>query len=197
MSLPNRPDRRSPVSADTVSRIIEESEARTLQMASPAGLVHQRGRGMLVMRRPSWSNTLRANRGVPYPFDISIVGTTATFRAGTINGLLPSNYLTGVTVVSSGTRYLVLNCTSSNGQITAASFAADSSVPPALAPTAGQPPTSFKILIGISIDAAPFKVWGSGNIQAFGREMFRLAVVSPVAGQLPYSIYYTWEFSVL
>lgn len=197
MSVPAKPEKGNPLSADAIARIIESHNSAVLHHASPAGMLRHHGRGIVLQRRPNWAATLRSNRGVPYPFDISITGTTAIFRAGTINGLLPSNYLTGVTVVASGTRYLVLNCTASNGQITAASFEADSSVPPALAPTAGQPPTSFKVLIGVSIDAVPFKVWGSGNIQAFGREMFRLAVASPVAGQLPYSIYYTWEFSVL
>ena len=132
-----------------------------------------------------------------YPFDITIAGTTATFRAGTINGFLPSNYSTGVTVLSSGTRYLVLNLTASNGQITAASFSADASQPAALTPYLGQPPISFKVLIGLSIDAVAFKIWGNGNIQADGIESFKLQKGSPVAGQLPYDIYYSWSLALV
>jgi hypothetical protein len=144
----------------------------------------------------------RASSSSAYPFDITITETagpiyTATFRAGTINGLLPSNYLTGVVVSNPGTKYLVLNCTASNGQITAASFAAEASAPAAITPFAGQPPTSFAILIGITIDAEATKVWGNGNIQASGTESFRLQKVSPVAGQVPYDIYYTWNLAVM
>ena len=128
-----------------------------------------------------------------YPFDISVAGTTVTFRAGTINGFLPTNYLTGVTTVATGTRYLVLNCTASNGQITAATFSVDSSQPGAIAPYQGQPPTSFKILIGLTIDGKAFKIWGNGNIQADPVEAFRIDKVSPPAGTLPYVIYYTWS----
>jgi hypothetical protein len=131
------------------------------------------------------------------PFDITIAGTTATFRPGTINSLLPSNYLTGVTISNPGTSYLVLNCTASNGEITSAAFSADASAPAAIVPYAGQPPIGFKILIGVAIDGVAVKVWGCGNIAAAGAESFRLQKASPVAGQLPYDVYYTWNLSLL
>jgi hypothetical protein len=136
------------------------------------------------------------------PFDITITETagpvfTASFRPGTINQLLPSNYLTGVTVPETGTRYLVLSCTTSNGQITAAAFAADTTAPDSIVPVAGTPPLGFKVLIGVVIDHVATKVWGCGNIQVIPLEAFRLDKVSPLVGQLPYDVYYTWEFSLL
>lgn len=131
------------------------------------------------------------------PFDITITGTTVTFEPGTINSLLPSNYATGVTIPALGTRYLVLDCTASNGEITTAAFAADSSVPPAIAPFMGEPPTSFKILIGVVVDSVATKVWGCGNIQAEGAEVFRLQKVTPAAGELPYDVYYTWNLQLI
>ena len=132
-----------------------------------------------------------------YPFDITIVGTTATFRAGSINGVLPSNYLTGITVAASGTEYLVLNCTASNGQITSASFSSDASQPGAISPIKGQPPTSFSMLIGLSIDAVPFKVWGNGNIQADSIEAFRVDRSPLVPGAPSYETYYNWTFRLV
>lgn len=136
------------------------------------------------------------------PFDITIatdelLGLYATFRAGTINQLLPDNYLSGVVVPDTGTKYLVLNCTASNGQITGATFTADDDPPDAIEPFAGQPPTTFAILIGVVIDGEAVKVWGCGNIQALGIESFRLQKVTPVAGGLPYDVYYTWQLSLL
>ena len=131
------------------------------------------------------------------PFDITITGTTVTFEPGTINQLLPSNYATGVTIPALGTRYLVLDCTAANGEITTAAFAADSSVPPAITPELGEPPTAFKLLIGVVVDSVATKVWGCGNIQAEGAESFRIQKVSPVAGELPYDVYYTWNFSLI
>jgi len=156
----------------------------------PGILLREVGDGVVI------SSTARGRGGAssgPAPFDISLSGTTATFRAGTINGFLPSNYLSGVTVPLTGTRYLCLSCTASNGQITAASFVADSSAPAAITPYQGQPPVSFKILIGVLIDGSPIKVWGDGNIQADAAEAFKLQVGSPAAGAMPYVIYYTWS----
>jgi hypothetical protein len=135
----------------------------------------------------------------PFAITLTEAGSayTATFRAGTINSLLPSNYLTGVAVPATGTKYLVLTCTASNGEITAATFSADATAPAAIVPFAGQPPTSFKILIGVVIDGALVQVWGCGNIQALGVESFRVQKGAPVAGQVPYDVYYTWSLSLL
>lgn len=156
-------------------------------------LLRQTGDGVVLT---STANGRGASGG-PSPFDITINGTTATFRAGTINGLLPSNYLTGVSVTLTGTRYLVLNCTANNGEITAASFAEEASAPAAIAPYQGQPPVAFKILIGVLVDGVPTKIWGDGNIQALGSESFRLSRVAPTAGELPYDVFYTWALSLL
>lgn len=198
MSLPSLQTSGLPVSADGISRIIEETRARGLGSGKVA-LVGQRGGGTVLTRPSRGLHPAASVRGAraAAPFDITVTGTTATFRAGTINSLLPSNYLTGVTIVATGTRYLVLNCTSSNGEITAASFSADVAPPSAIVPYAGQPPVLFSILIGVTIDAAAVKVWGNGNIGAAGAESFRLQKASPVAGQLPYDVYYSWNLSLL
>lgn len=132
----------------------------------------------------------------PCQFDITYTAGTATFRAGTINQLLPSNYLSGVAVSGAGTWYLVLDCTASNGEVTSAAFAVDASPPPAITPYAGEPPVAFKVLIGIVISGVAFKVWGCGNITAVAAESFRLQKVSPTAGQLPYDVYYTWNIDL-
>lgn len=142
-------------------------------------------------RQSSSSNTSR------YPFDITVTGSKAYFRAGTINGFLPSNYLTGTSVNNSGTEYLVLDCTSSNGKITAASFGAQALQPGAITPLKGLPPTSFSLLIGVLVNGQPTKIWGNGNINATVIEAYRAdrAIITP--GQLPYDIYYTWQFTVV
>lgn len=192
------------ISSDPINRIAEEVQSRTIIRI--AGMnVQQRSTGTVVARRPAGLQPGPRRGQISSrlcPFDITITETagpvfTATFRAGTINQLLPSNYLTGVVVPASGTRYLVLDCTASNGEITAAAFAADTTVPDAIAPFAGQPPTAFKILIGVCTDTVASKVWGCGNIQAMAQESFRLQRVSPTAGQLPYEVYYTWALSLI
>lgn len=145
---------------------------------------------ILVPYGPRSTNTNR------YPFDITITGNTAYLRAGTINGFLPTNYASGTGVNNSGTEYLVLNCTSSAGRITAASFAAQALQPGSIAPLKGVPPTSFSLLIGVLVNGQPTKIWGNGNINATAIEAFRADRVSITPGQLPYDIYYTWQFTV-
>jgi hypothetical protein len=136
------------------------------------------------------------------PFDISLtvpsVGNLkATFRPGTINGLLPSNYLTGVTFSSASTQYLSLDCTVTNGAIVSAAFVAEGSQPGDITPTLGQPPASFKYLVALVANGTAYKILSCGNIQARPAEAFRLDRVSPTAGQLPYDIYYTWNFTTV
>lgn len=137
-----------------------------------------------------------------YPFDITLTdqGDTtsiATIWPGTINQLLPSNYLTGVSVSNTGTHYLVLDCTASDGEITAAPLAIESAAPSAISPTQGTPPVAFQVLIGIIISGVAFKVWGNGNMTAAAAESFRVDKGSPVPGSLPYDVYYTWNLSLV
>lgn len=201
MSLPNRPSGVVIGAPDKIARLVDETHART-PGGGKLGLFQQRGGGFVLASRPrGLQPAARLAFGTTCPFTMSITASgvtrTITFRAGTINSLLPSNYLTGVTVPQAGTRYIVLDVTVTSGAITAAAFAADTTAPDAIAPFAGEPPTSFKVLIGVCINAKLFRVWGCGNIQAVPVEAFRLQKATPVAGQVPYDVYYTWQLSML
>lgn len=205
MNLPPLPDaavRLSPnAAADATARIIEHARGIT-PGGGKLGLVRQHGGGVVLAQRPrGLQPAARISYGSTCPFTPSITSSgatrTVTFRPGTINSLLPSNYATGVTVPATGTRYLVLDVGVTSGAITSAAFAADSAAPDAIAPAAGTPPSSFKVLIALAIDARLFRVWGCGNIQAIPVEAFRLQKITPVAGQVPYDVYYTWELSLL
>jgi len=137
---------------------------------------------------------------VRQPFDLFLAdagggNSTATIWPGTLNQLLVSNYATGVTVPQTGTRYLVVDCTTADGEITSAALAADSTAPGAIAPTQGTPPVAFKLLVGIVVDNVAYKVWTAGNVLASPVESFRVDKASPVPGSLPYDIYYTWELT--
>ncbi len=200
VQIPSEPRRGEPLEAAWGVQVV-----RALR-----SLLLRGGPGVLVTTTPS-GTTISAigRRGSgaaatepDCPFDITIApdetsALFATFRAGTINQLLPDNYLDGVEVPASGTKYLVLSCTVTSGAITGATFFADDDPPVALAPMAGEPPTAFDLLIGVSVNGLAIKVWGCGNIQAVPVEAFRLQKAVPVAGQVPYDVYYTWQFSLL
>lgn len=196
--LPNEPRRGNPVEASLIAQLIRY--VRAITPRSSAGCqVSTSFNGTTFA--PSVRRGVETDEPDGAPFDIALdlrAGDLyATFRPGTINQLLPDNYLAGVLVPASGTKYLVLNCTASNGEITGATFTADDDPPPALQPFAGQPPTAFELLIGLVVDGESLKIWGDGNIQALGVEMFRLQKLAPVAGELPYDVYYSWDIRLL
>jgi len=193
-------------SADYVNRQRDTARNLTPRSSGGAGLMvrHYAGGAITVpLRREQPVPVLSG--GALAPFDIfveTVAGTPyATFWPGTVNSLLPSNGMaglaSGVAVVASGVRYLVLTCTAASGAITGAVFSAETSPPAAITPLAGSPPVSFKILIGVTIDGEAVKVWRDGNIQALPVEAFRTQKTVPVAGQLPYDVYYTWALSLL
>lgn len=179
--------------ARTINELLLDARSNSV-VRSRLGLYQQRGGGGVFFRRPSGLQPAprRIARASWCPFDITVEGGVATFVPGTINNLLPSNYVEGVAVGMTGTYYLVLSCSASSGAITNAQFAADMGSPPAFTPTAGTPPSSFKILVGVVVDGVPFKILGCGNIQMMIVEAFRIQKAVPVAGQVPYDIYYTW-----
>lgn len=131
------------------------------------------------------------------PFDPIVTGTTFSIVPGTINNLIPSNYLTGVTIPSTGTKYICLSCATSSGAITSAELVADASAPAVISATASYPPTAFKLLLAIVINKVPTKVWGDGNIQALPLEVLRVNKTTPVAGEMVYTPYYTWGISLV
>src|SRR5690606_8557026 len=92
----------------------------------------------------------------PCPFDITLTPEGGNYRLtihpGTINNILPSNYLSGITFAQNGTFYICLDVLTSSAEIVSCSLIADSNLPIAPKVSPNSPPTSFKYLIGIVID---------------------------------------------
>ncbi len=135
-----------------------------------------------------------------YPFDVTLEdgspGTKdATIRPGTINSLLPSGLDTPTTLTIATVYYLILSVTTTDGAITAASIAFNTTPPDALPVQEGFPPASFDYLIGTVIEGVWYRTIGNGSLVATGSEVFRISKTSPAPGTLPYDIYYTWLLS--
>lgn len=168
--------------------------ARGDNLVAGTGVLLSRSTSNVVVRTlgggPSGSPALAV---APSPFDLHLNGTTLTIQPGTVNNVLPSNYLTGITVT--GTAYISVECATNNGRITSASLVSDTAQPGSPIPAMGAPPTTFKVLIGIVSGGVATKVWGNANILAHCVEVYRAEKASPVAGQIPYDVYYTWEIT--
>lgn len=139
----------------------------------------------------------------PYPFDVSfinITGTTqeAVIRPGTLNGIIPSNYLTTYVQNRTGTQYyLVLNVTMGGTpiEVTAVSLTFGTSPPAGIPTAAGGPPTSWDYLLGAVLEGVWYRTIGPGSLVAFPVESYRVSQSNPTPGTLPYDIYYTMDVS--
>lgn len=135
-----------------------------------------------------------------YPFDVSLTGSgtlTAAVQPGTINGLIPSNFLSTFSISALATGYLVLSVTTSGGQVTGAVLSLPSSPPVGVPVNMGQPPTTFDYLLGAVVNGVWFRVIGPGSLAAASVEAFRVTKTAPAPGTLPYDIYYTWNITAV
>ncbi len=133
----------------------------------------------------------------PFPFDVEFTGSgtplTASARPGTLNGLIPTNYLTTYSVTVPGVYYLVLSATAATGEIASCALSMPGSPPVGIPTIMGEPPLAFDYLLGVVIDGVWYRTIGNGSLTAIGQEVFRVSQISPAPGTLPYDIYYTWN----
>ncbi len=131
------------------------------------------------------------------PFDLSFTPSspgniTPVMVPGTINSVIPSNYLSLPDIADTGTFFFILSVTTLNGQIASATVATSGSAPSGIGTTMGVPPTSFDYLIGVVQDGVWFRTAPTGSFTATPIEAFRASITNPAPGTLPYDIYYTW-----
>lgn len=135
----------------------------------------------------------------PCPFDMTLTAEGSNYRLtiypGTINGIVPDNYLSGILISQGGAHYIYASCTTSNGSITSATLEAYSIPQTPSLPTINYPPSTLKILIGIIIGSTEYRVANCSNFTVSSVEVFRLSKASPVQGMMPYDIYYNWNIA--
>lgn len=132
------------------------------------------------------------------PFDLVLTPSSpgnmsVAMIPGTINSVIPSNYLSIPDIADTGTFYFVLSVTVVNGQIATASVALNGSAPSGIPVTLATPPTSFDFLVGVVQDGIWFRSAPSGSFTATPFETYRVGLVNPAPGTLPYEIYYSWS----
>ena len=137
---------------------------------------------------------------ISFPLDLSLVdagGTyTGVFRPGTLNGLIPSNYsgLTGIP--KTGTVYIVLTATLSNGTPSIATFSTSFSPPSPPEPQKNAPPTTASILTHIVVDGTVLRVLGSGSPFLTCVPVFETDKAGPLApGERNTEIWYNYILS--
>jgi len=133
-----------------------------------------------------------------FPFKISFpTATGCQFQAGTINGLLPSNYndiLTLPATTPTYVRYIVVKGASAGKNITTAELAVET-----LAPTIGtaidSSPTTYSCLLYVISTGVAYRTIGKSSILAMPQEIMRSPEAPATALELPYKSTYQWLFA--
>jgi len=132
-----------------------------------------------------------------YPFDITInTGAgTCTFIYGTINGVAPTNISSALAISTSGTAYVYLQCSATNGVFTSSTIATSLTAPSPISNNIGYPPNSFVVPIHVVVNGVPFRIINKTSLQAISKEVFRIQKTITTPDMLPYDSYYTWSIS--
>lgn len=134
-----------------------------------------------------------------HPFKITSVAQgeeqyVIRVNAGTINGILPSNWSNDFTVEIE-TYYVVLNVSASSNQIVSSMLSIDSSPPQnEQAPVKWGLPSEFKVVVGIVLGSRVWQVVFN-NLSYISSKRITTNRESPQAGQLPYDNWYVWQLN--
>lgn len=202
MALLSKVQRGQPITAELFNNMIDA--IRECQINAVVGS----GGTTATFRRSTGGTTISINSinkqtglaSTPCPFDIYLTAVTsgfeATFQAGTINGVLPTNMfgkITGVTTASN--TYFYLKCTTDGKIITESVIEKDTNLRTPESPTADTAPTEFNIMIGYCTTAgATGRTISCGHLQARIAPSIQEDAETYVAGHRNYTQYYNWVF---
>lgn len=133
-----------------------------------------------------------------FPFKISFpTATGCQFQAGTINGMLPSNYdsiLTLPAVTPTYVRYIVVKGASAGKNITTAEIAVETTSP-SIGTALNASPTTYSCLIYVIATGVAYRTIGKSSIMCAPQEIMRTPKVPTTAVELPYDSTYQWLFA--
>ncbi len=132
---------------------------------------------------------------IKLPFDAVFGSGSVSFRPGTLNSILPSNYLATFAISPGFTYYANIVANALDGQITSCSLEFNTTPPTGIGVLMGQPPTSFRYLLGIVVDNAWFRTAPQSSLSAQSKLSFTVSKTAPDPGTLPYDSYWTWIVS--
>jgi hypothetical protein len=186
-----------PITAEMVNGIVDA--IREAQVSSVVGGTFKRSSGGTTISINTPPRTSAVAQNV-CPFDIITTVVTSgyevTFRAGTINGVLPTNMLgklTGVTTASN--TYYYLKCTTDGKVITSSVIEKDTTLRTPAQPTADTAPTEFNIMLGYTTTAGiTERTISCGHLQARIAPSLQEDANTYVAGERNYTQFYNWVF---
>lgn len=182
------------ITAEKMNTIIDA--LNELRLTAVVGGQFSRGLGGTTITVPQSRGTTIAEDD--FPFKISFPSATGcAFQAGTINGLLPSNYnatLTLPPITPTYVRYIVVKGASSGANITTAEIAVESASP-SVGTRIDASPTTYSCLIYVIATGVAYRTIGKSSILAIPQEIMRKPKVPATGVELPYESTYQWLFA--
>lgn len=184
------------ITAEKMNTIIDA--LNELRVTSVVGGQFSRGLGGTTITVPKSRGGGTQIAEDDFPFKISFpTATGCQFQAGTINGLLPSNYndvLTLPAVTPTYVKYIVVKGTTSGKNITTAEIAVESASP-SIGTALNSAPTTYSCLIYVIATGVAYRTIGKSSILAMPQELMRTPKAPSTAVELPYDSTYQWLFA--
>lgn len=186
------------ITADMINNIIDN--IRECQLQSVVGGLFRRGAGgTTITVNPS------SNEGLvlTYPFEYYSGGTATApwfgLRAGTVNGILPTNWTTTfalpVVTTAGYTRYVDLSCETNGSAVNEVTIELNTSPPAPMNATNESAPPAFKINTHTIVNGKAYRTIGASSILAVVQESIRVDRESVEYGVKPWDQYYIWAFA--
>ena len=199
MPLISRVSKGQPITTEKMNSIIDAlNETR---LTSVVGGQFSRGLGGTTITLP------RAQAGealtLTYPFQFFSGGTATApwfgLRAGTVNGILPTNWTTTfslpVATTAGYTRYVDLRCDTDGSAINQVTIELNTSPSSPMVATMETAPSTFKINTHTVLNGAAYRTLGASSILAVVQESIRVDRTSVEYGVKPWDQYYIWAFA--
>ena len=198
MPILNKVQRGQAITADLINNIIEG--VRECQLQSVVGGFFRRGPGgTTITVRPSAGSSL----ALSYPFEYYSGGPATApwfgLRAGTVNGILPTNWTTTfalpVATTAGYTKYIDLDCQTDGSAINEVTIELNSTPPTPMVATNESAPPTFKINTHVVINGEAYRTIGASSILAVVQESIRVDRTDVEYGVKPWDQYYIWAFA--
>lgn len=192
--LPQRVQKGQPITADLLNNIIDS--IRECQLQSGTGYSFNRSAGGTTLSiKPSKQGVASTQAVGPWDLMTSTptsgTGLDITVKAGTLNGILPSNWDEKFNVATTGLFYAKAVITTDGKNINSVQIAIDSSAPIVQEAQLFGIESTIEHLFGIIGDGETQRTISVGHIEMYTYMWLLATADSPVvAGESPYKIYY-------
>jgi hypothetical protein len=133
------------------------------------------------------------------PWDQVVISQTSgtitfKFMPASVGGVMPDNIFTEYTAPMTGTKWYWVEATTTGGSVSSCTINSGTTQPTPTTGTADSPPSSFKVLVSVSVEGVYFNLLKK-NLSAVPVESYRTSRTGVGPFELPYTSYWNWIFA--